>query len=204
VITMPGMGDHDGSEWVIRIDRDQRSGWCGIITIVWNDLSIIAYEFEREAKTLLQVVQEDGLSKGIASVLEALKELYRGARSQIVHPQSCLKPTLHRVVRKNDPGVIGDTVAALLSGKPHPRLNESVELKVGCEHGDLHARNILLSPRGPVIIDFAHYRALSDRGVPLLDLAKLVIDLWAFGAPGYELPDVFLADDLRTALASDG
>ncbi len=29
---MPGTGDHDESEWVIRFERNQRSGWSGILS----------------------------------------------------------------------------------------------------------------------------------------------------------------------------
>lgn len=53
-------------------------------------------------------------------------------------------------------------------------------------HGDFHARNILVSDRGPVLIDFAH--ALRE-GCPYFDLAKLelYLRLWSrHGTRGFE------------------
>jgi aminoglycoside phosphotransferase (APT) family kinase protein len=71
-------------------------------------------------------------------------------------------------------------IGAFLRGEQHLELDHSATVKVGPAHGDLHGRNIMFSRSGPVFIDFAHYQASESRGVPLLDLAKLLVDSWVF------------------------
>jgi hypothetical protein len=56
----------------------------------------------------------------------------------------------------------------------------------------MHARNILVSQAEAVLIDFAHYvsRDSNTPGVPLLDLAKLVVDLWCFSSASWSERDL--------------
>lgn len=74
---------------------------------------------------------------------------------------------------------------------------------VGCEHGDLHARNILVGKQEPVLIDFAHFLGREQGGVPLLDLAKLTIDLSVWETTALAFADLLSGAALDSGVLKD-
>lgn len=143
--------------------------------VVWKSVGLIAYEFEKESLTLLEKAR-DNLSEALDTVGGLFDEFYYGGRWQTRVPRKILT----RLVEDEDavPGVKATgLVKKLLQREEDRALDKPARIKASCQHGDLNARNILVSDRGPVLIDFSHYVEVGQ-GFPLLDLAKLCVDLW--------------------------
>jgi len=164
--------------------------------IIWGSVGMIAYEFEENATTLLEEIKSNGLMGGLRKIGPALEELYRGCEVEAVIPRNCLEGTISRADTSGLRAKQGAILRALVAREPHPHLDRSLEVRLGPQHGDLHTRNILIGERGPVLIDFAHYRGIGEGGVPLLDLAKLFVDIWACGG-GIPLNDILDGGVLR-------
>ena len=149
--------------------------------IVADSTGLIAYEFERDSKSLLEFIQGNSLKEGLEVVRPALAELYGEIRTMPITPLTELTQHFGKL------DVIEDipkesVVFAFAKHLPNDDLDQPLTLRYGRHHGDLHARNVLISDLGPAIIDFAHYVSYDDKepghGIPLLDLAKLSVDLW--------------------------
>lgn len=149
--------------------------------VVWKNLGAIAYEFEVDAKSLLAVMKASGAKVAFQAVESMLAEFYRGLSSQAVVPSTVLARFKEKLEKSTVP--LSSTVKALTLAQAHDKLETSLVIGKGCEHGDLHCGNIMIAEKGSVLIDFAHYKSKSDDGIPLLDLAKLIIDVWAFALP---------------------
>jgi len=174
--------------------------------VVWRSLGVIAYEFEEGADTLFCKVQKEGSTQALVHARRALQELYAGIHEDVIVPRNQLKRLVKRLAGEKNRTGWGATVLALLENSKHDDLDKPVRVLVGCEHGDLHTRNILVGKRGPILIDFAHYlrERDSEKGVPLFDLAKLLVDLavWKLVDIPFEdfLTGDLLSQDLLTGL----
>lgn len=152
--------------------------------IVADSTGLIAYEFERDSKSLLEFIQDNSLKEGLEVVRPALAELYGEIRTMPITPLTELTQHFGKLdVIKGIPKE--SVVFAFAKHLPNDDLDQPLTLRYGRHHGDLHARNVLISDLGPAIIDFAHYVSYDDKepghGIPLLDLAKLSVDLWVNG-----------------------
>ena len=161
--------------------------------IVWRSIGMIAYEFEKGAETFLSRLRsEDDKEKTLTILTPVLEELYRGTEVDSVIPRKYLARVTKDLETESDKDQWGGTVSAILSNSKSEKMDDSVRVLVGCEHGDLHGRNIMVGKKGPVLIDFAHYLGPRDkeRGIPLIDLAKLFVDLTVFGALNIEFDEL--------------
>jgi hypothetical protein len=148
--------------------------------VVWASVGMIAYEFEEGVRTLLEYVGESGLEKAVRSLKAPLSQLYEGGDVGSAIPRRLLKPLLGDLPTLTSSRIGSGIVTAISSGDRLDTIDNSVRVKFGPQHGDLHGRNILIGDRHTFLIDFAHYVEARERGVPLLDFAKLCVDLWAF------------------------
>lgn len=149
--------------------------------IVAGSTGLIAYEFERDSKSLLEFIQDNSLKEGLEVVQPALAELYGEIRTTPITP--LVELTQHFGKLDVIKGIPQESVVfAFANHLPNDDLDQPLTLRYGRHHGDLHARNVLISDLGPAIIDFAHYVSYDGKepghGIPLLDLAKLSVDLW--------------------------
>lgn len=149
--------------------------------IVADSTGLIAYEFERDSKSLFEVIRDRGTKEGLEVARPALAELYGEIRTTSIIPAA--EMTQHFGKLDVMQGISKESVVfALANHQPNDNLDRSLTLRHGCHHGDLHSRNVLISDLGPAIIDFAHYVSYEHKepghGIPLLDLAKLSVDLW--------------------------
>ena len=79
------------------------------------------------------------------------------------------------------PDVIeSEVVSAIKEGVAHRMLDKSIRLRTGQQHGDLHSRNVLAGPNGIALIDFGESKTADEGGIPLIDVARLVVDLAIF------------------------
>jgi hypothetical protein len=147
--------------------------------ITWNAVSGIAYEFEEASKPFLNYVRDVGLQKAFDDLQASLAELYRGTGIERIIPRKHLRRILGPAT-KFGKGAKPTVVSALLEEREHEILDRGSDLRVGNQHGDLHARNILVGPNSPVFIDFAHYISRGECGLPFIDMVKLLVDLWCF------------------------
>jgi len=149
--------------------------------IAWGSGALIAYEFEQNSRSLLELIRDVGVQEGLRRVRNALASLYEGCAEEGVVPAA----ELFGFVGRPD-SISGLPEASLLYAfaqrSPNDSLDRVARVWCGCHHGDLHSRNILISDSGVAAIDFAHYAGHgfegTRRGIPLLDLAKLALDLW--------------------------
>jgi tRNA A-37 threonylcarbamoyl transferase component Bud32 len=96
----------------------------------------------------------------------------------------------------------GETLAEALVGPPKSRRQGLLALgstlaglhERGWVHGDLHGGNVLVTARGPVLLDLQHAGRARGRRAHARDLARLEHSLWAAGVP--------LADRVRTRAAA--
>lgn len=172
--------------------------------IVWGSSALIAYEFERDSRSLLELIQDVGIQDGLSRIRGALEDLYEGCTAESVIPTAELSKVMGNQVPIR--GIPEQSLLyALSTARPSNSLDQAAKILCGCHHGDLHSRNILVSDSGVALIDFAHYVAHSvegtTRGIPLLDLAKLAVDLWinkVGPGPGVLLSvDALVSDDFK-------
>jgi 3-deoxy-D-manno-octulosonic acid kinase len=98
--------------------------------------------------------------------------------------------------------VEGETLAQVLEAPPKTRRQALLALgsvlaglhERGWLHGDLHGGNVLLTARGPVLLDLQHARRGRAGAAQARDLARLEHSLWAAGVP--------LGDRLRARAAA--
>ncbi len=83
---------------------------------------------------------------------------------------SCTIPELPSQRRQMEQGIQAAAISANLKETALEALDRLPDDNVLC-HGDLHLDNVLMSPRGPYIIDW--YRAM--RGNPVADVAKTLL-----------------------------
>jgi CheY-like chemotaxis protein len=151
------------------------------VPIVWGNVGAIAYEFEPDTRSFLDIIKAQGVKTALQRVNRMLCEFYRDLSSQTVVPSTVLNRFKEQLLKSGSPR--NPMIEALITSQPFRTLDTSLVIGKSCEHGDLHCRNIMVSEKGPVMIDFAHYRSKNDDGVCLFDLAKLVVDIWAFALP---------------------
>jgi hypothetical protein len=144
--------------------------------VVWRGVGIIAYEFERDTQTLFASIDPSQPQKAFKDLCPALKDLYALSESRTMIPRKIVEETL---IAKKDSGLDRfPKILKLLAKESDRILDEPIKVKCGAEHGDFHARNVLIGPHGPTLIDFSHYDGM--HGVPLRDLAKVLVDLCFF------------------------
>lgn len=160
--------------------------------VVWKSVGMIAYEFEDNALTLLDEARRLTLGKALPRVRDALRELYKGSDADTVIPRRVFAAEMKNLDCSWMGGRHGALLLALDRDERNEELDNSVRVLRGPQHGDLHSRNLLLNSERAFFIDFAHYRGLNEGGLPLLDIAKLFIDLWAF-LDELELSDILSA-----------
>ncbi|MBW2313299.1 MAG: hypothetical protein JRH10_03835 [Deltaproteobacteria bacterium] len=98
--------------------------------------------------------------------------------------------------------VEGETLGEAIAAPPKPRRQGLVALgsilaglhERGWLHGDLHGGNVLITERGPVLLDLQHARRSRRRRARARDLARLEHSLWA--------ADIPLSDRLRARAAA--
>lgn len=158
--------------------------------VSWGETGAIAYEFEKDTDTLLGASQRLGMAAALRKALPSLRELYRGSRLQRLVPRD----QVWRVIRRDQVDDADIETVPLLKCLVEPeqneRLDRSVQVRVGRQHGDLHARNVLLHEDRCVLIDFTHYIPAEENGVPLMDIVKLAVDLCALLTPGLDARQV--------------
>jgi len=96
----------------------------------------------------------------------------------------------------------GELLAEALAAPPKTRRGSLVSLgstlaglhERGWLHGDLHGGNVLVTSRGPVLLDLQHARRARGHGARARDLARLEHSLWVAGMP--------LSDRIRTRAAA--
>lgn len=165
--------------------------------VVWKSVGMLAYEFEDDASTFKKAVSVQGLGKCVKQLVPALRLLYAPCNTQSVIPRQHVDRIAGGSRKKNT--AVSTLYKAVLDKSEHRELDGSVQVKVGAEHGDLHTTNILLSKRGPVLIDFAHFKGPSETGLPLMDCAKLMVDLFAWGLSGAAFEALINLKSLRAA-----
>ena len=153
---------------------------------------MIGYEFENGSDTLFATIRKTQVLDALKRAAPALQELTKDAKSGMIVPRRYLFNVVKKLDAKGKK--FGKTVHALLTSTPDEDLDRSISVLEGGQHGDLHTKNILIGPKGPVLIDFAHYRSKDQDGIPLLDLAKLAVDLWAFGEDAVGLQYILSSD----------
>tara|TARA_R110002050_G_scaffold99791_3_gene206761 strand:- start:501 stop:2048 length:1548 start_codon:yes stop_codon:yes gene_type:complete len=145
---------------------------------------IIAYEFEGDMNTLHDSREcAAGLAKGnYDSVFE---HFYADCNPHKVLILDSLAPKLTNLVSlpQEAKSVALDQIQRLLV-KDGPLADITAVVPRGREHGDLHARNLLVSSRGMTFIDFAHFK--SD-GNPLFDFSKITAHLAVHRLGGFSL-----------------
>ena len=148
--------------------------------VVWEGLALIAYEFESDGRTLLRAIRRarrpSRVRDSLCEALPAFRILYRDSVPHSINPASAL--SWCSCALSTVTGLPAQSIAHAFGSRGRSReLTRSVYVLEGFQHGDLHLRNIMLSDSGPTIIDFAHYRSMNGNGIPLLDLARLCVDL---------------------------
>lgn len=148
--------------------------------------AIIAYEFEQNSRTLLEEIRDSHIEIQVAleSIRPALSSLYSGLSGAPIVPSHALR-SYFKNLRSHEELPEKAIPNIFASKTPNEALGQAVILKHGCQHGDLHASNILISDLGPALIDFAHYLSRASESdmaaIPLIDLAKLACDFWVNG-----------------------
>jgi len=164
--------------------------------VVWGSVGMIAYEFEEGTQTFLRYAQASGLEKAVRSVKAPLSQLYEGGDVGSVIPRRVLERLVHGVDSRLGGHDESGILKALIAHERLAAVDNSVRVRLGPQHGDLHSRNILIGEKRAVLIDFAHYIGAGEHGTPLLDFAKLCVDLWAF-VDELKLDELFRGDVLR-------
>lgn len=152
--------------------------------VVWDGLGMIAYEFKEGTRTLLDWVREDGVTSCVGALRRALERLYAGGERDTVIPRRLFRGVLDEDDIVGISSDRGRTLISLVREAADPLLDRSLYVWTGPQHGDFHARNILIRENVATFIDFGHYKSAREEGVPLVDLGKLVVDLWAFADVG--------------------
>lgn len=165
--------------------------WWNVVA--WRSIGAIAYEFEEGARTLLEFARENGTKAALLKSQPALQALYEGSERRTVIPRFYLKDILSGAPKMEEEH-FGELLRDVATARNNRALDGAIELLIGPQHGDLHLRNVLLVNNWPLLIDFAHYRSVTDKGCPLVDLAKILVDSWAFN------DDVELGDLLDLGL----
>jgi len=162
--------------------------------IFWKNIGVIAYEFEPESESFLSLIKRMGYKKAFEDMRPAFTELYRGSTSTQIVPRKVLSKQFDALEQLPSGQSYGLIVDAIRTKQANSALDTSLHVISGCQHGDLHTRNILISAKGTTFIDFAHYRSAEDGGIPLLDLVKLLVDCWVLDAATD--PDRWSASDI--------
>lgn len=155
--------------------------WSNVVA--WDNLGGIAYEFAEGAGSLLDLLPTHTLAQVADLLTPMLQRLYRGSHAEREHPLPYLQRLVPKVLRMWKGENYGKRVAQVCDGSTASSFGQSIDLVKGNQHGDLHARNILVVDGRPLLIDLVHYRNRDHEGLPLLDLAKLLVDFCAFGPP---------------------
>jgi Ternary complex associated domain 9 len=168
--------------------------------IVWKSLGAIAYEYESATETMLSVARKEGLKKALELIRPLLEEFYEGAAAETIVPRDRLHSMMPRSTSAVERGGI---LKSLEAGSPDRRVDDSVQVLTGREHGDLHARNVLIGKRTPILIDFEHYRGQKELGVPLFDLAKMMVDLTVWKVARLKFDDLLSGQAIFDAQVAD-
>ncbi|KJU84313.1 Aminoglycoside phosphotransferase domain protein [Candidatus Magnetobacterium bavaricum] len=131
--------------------------------VVWKGIGYIAYVFEDNAKTALELINDKGLKQLTKHIKKVANSLYSNMNIYTFSPREELKKWTGF-----DESRI-DIIASDL-------LSKTFELSAALIHGDLHLRNILIKDNMPTLIDFAR----SDYGPIAVDIAKLTVDILVF------------------------
>lgn len=158
--------------------------------IWWRDVGLIAYEFEQEAVSFRSVTESEGFPAAVDKIRSLMAEFHGGGRRDGVVPRAALARLLSRLPKSPEAKDCGALVGALIDNTEMSALDATVRTIIGPEHGDLHGNNIIVSKMGAVLIDFAHYKGANESGIPLLDIAKLVVDTWSWGGMKRSLQDI--------------
>lgn len=164
--------------------------------VVWQGFGIIAYEFEGDAQTLLEYALDAGVEAALNKVSTSLRGFYQEGHIDSIIPQHYLRPILVPGTEATGPGPLKEMLDDLSETTGNSFSDRSIEIRVSCQHGDCHARNILVGSHGAVLIDFANYVSRADRGIPLIDLAKLATDLTAFADTPWSFGDLVTGNAL--------
>lgn len=169
--------------------------------VVWKGFGSIAYEFEEGAKTLLDFADESGVDAALEALLDPMRRFYQEGRRESVVPLAYLESLISKTVKASDPGLLHSVLEDLISAQGNDGFSDrSMEVRASCQHGDCHARNILVGKHGAVMIDFANYVSRADRGIPLLDIAKLATDLFCFTRTPWAIKDLVTGEALTGPL----
>ncbi len=147
--------------------------------LYWDGFGFIAYEFEKDALTALELIQQESINSLKSHLKVIADNLYSGASLKPFSPSEELSKWCGLDIDKQE--IIKDDL-----------LKHPMEITGSLIHGDFHLRNILIKDNSPTLIDFAR----SDFGPVAVDLAKLVIDILVFCAQAEIKAEVFKWDYL--------
>lgn len=131
--------------------------------VYWRGIGYIAYGFEEDASTALELINNKGLPELSAHIETIASSLYSKTKISPIAPRVELEKWCKfdsETLKYVNPDLLQNTM----------------EITRALIHGDLHLRNILIKDNLPTLIDFAR----SDLGPVAIDLAKLVIDILVF------------------------
>lgn len=146
------------------VDRSLIVGQLFPNPVIWKGLGVIAYGFEEDTRTALEVTKDNGVAQLAGAVLKISKSLYAS-------PEKCpcdIREETSRWIGR------GTKIQEIVSS--HTR---AFVISRALIHGDLHLRNILISKGAATLIDFAR----SDVGPIAIDAAKLAADTLVFAKP---------------------
>ncbi len=182
-----------------------------VVPMVWpspvvvSGLGGIAYEYEDNASTLLEHMQA-GVGEPAAKDLgNALGEVYRGAHEGTVILRDVLSRLMSEATKAEVMGtgqLQGSKIQGMYAGIWPEATEASCRLHVAAQHGDLHARNVLVAKDRCTLIDWSQYVSVENQGVPALDIAKLLCDIAIFSPRSVKLRDVVTGDAVDNGWAS--
>lgn len=132
--------------------------------VIWKGLGVIAYGFEEDTLTALEVAKDQDITRLAEVVSKISKSLYAS-------PEKCPCNIKEEVSRW-----IGKSIKIQEIVSLHTR---TFVISRALIHGDLHLRNILISKGAAMLIDFAR----SEVGPIAIDAAKLAADTLVFARP---------------------
>lgn len=134
--------------------------------ISWEGLGFIAYVFEENARTALEMIQEAGVLAFSPLLQEVAKSLYSRNDILPISPREVLDNWWKLDIEQQK------TI-------PDNLLHHTLEVTHAMIHGDFHLRNILVKSNHVTLIDFAK----SDFNPIAIDVAKLIMDILVFVEP---------------------